>query len=311
LHYEILTPGLLILLIFIAGAMSIYSAVYFRKNNANLVAELWRLYGMEIFIVAALLIPAYFGGVVFLVFLLLFNLRAHVEIAYLHGYQHKVFVISGSIMLSSLLIITGHYAVPDEMAFAFFSTVLVLTGVLVPLILPVNKRRKYIPALLPMMLILVSVSCLLFIRDMNNGFFLILFVYLITETNDSFALVFGKIFGKTRIFPEISPHKTREGMVCGVITALLSGLAYGHYILQMPVPYAAVITILIIISAIIGDLMFSLYKRAYKTKDFKTLIKGHGGVLDIYDSVLVSAVVFYILILAAGFSYSLESTIFP
>ena len=68
---------------------------------------------------------------------------------------------------------------------------------------------------------------------------------------------------------------------------------------------------LIIISAILGDLVFSAYKRIYETKDFMTLIKGHGGIIDIYDSLLISSITFYFLIQLTGSSNSSHSIIFP
>jgi len=310
LYQEIINTALLVLLIFIAGALVIISAAYLKKNT-NLFAELWRLYGIEVFIVAAVLIPAYFGGLFFLAILLLFNLRAHVEIAHLHGYDQKIVVITAGILLSSILITTGFYVLPDNMSFVFLVISAVLSGLTVSLVLLAWDEQKYIPALLPMIIIMLSIYCLLRIRTMDNGFLLILFLYIITETNDSFALVFGKLFGKRKLCPAISPNKTWEGMVSGVITAFVAGMAFAHYILHMQISYAGMIIGLIIASAIIGDLVFSIYKRVYKRKDFKTLIEGHGGILDIYDSVLISSPIFYILILITGLSYSLESTILP
>lgn len=148
----------------------------------------------------------------------------------------------------------------------------------------------------------MSINCLLHIRDMHKGFLLIIFLYLVTETNDSFALVFGKLFGKRKLCPEISPDKTWEGMINGALIAFLAGLAYGYYILHLNILFSGMITAMIIVSAIFGDLLTSLYKRTYKCKDFKTLIEGHGGIMDIYDSLLISAITFYILIRLAGLS---------
>jgi len=83
---------------------------------------------------------------------------------------------------------------------------------------------------------------------------------------------------------------------------MTAGLAYNHYILNYKFLDSSLIIGLIIASAILGDLAFSAYKRVYKTKDFMALIKGHGGIIDIYDSLLISSIAFYLLIQLIGSS---------
>lgn len=287
------------------GALIIFSAKHLRRSNQELLAELWKLYGIEFFIVAAVLIPAYFGGVIFIIALLLFNLRAHVEIAQLHGYAQKTNIITAGILFSSVVIIAESYILPQGFLVYYFIS---LTAFFVFLILYVMAGKKHhviASALLPMIIFLLSISCLLHIRSMETGFLLIIFLYLVTETNDAFAMIAGKLIGRTRLYPRISPNKTWEGMVSGVVVSMLVGLGYSSYILDYSFSEASIIIGLIITGAIIGDMIFSVYKRAYNTKDFMTLIKGHGGIIDIYDSLLVSSITFYVLILLTGLSSSL------
>ena len=296
---------LLILSLFMIGALIIFSAKHLRRSNQELLAELWKLYGIEFFIVAAVLIPAYFGGVIFIIALLLFNLRAHVEIAQLHGYAQKTNIITAGILFSSVVIIAESYILPQGFLVYYFIS---LTAFFVFLILYVMAGKKHhviASALLPMIIFLLSISCLLHIRSMETGFLLIIFLYLVTETNDAFAMIAGKLIGRTRLYPRISPNKTWEGMVSGVVVSMLVGLGYSSYILDYSFSEASIIIGLIITGAIIGDMIFSVYKRAYNTKDFMTLIKGHGGIIDIYDSLLVSSITFYVLILLTGLSSSL------
>ena len=234
--------------------------------------------------------------------LLLFNLRAHLEIAHLHGYIHKKNVIVTGVILSSILVITGFYFIHDKQAHNYLLSSIVFLLVLVLFIHLVKRRYKYMAAILPMIIVALSLSCLWQINSMNNGYLLIIFLYLVTETNDAFALIFGKLIGRKKLCPAISPNKTWEGMLAGVVIAMTAGLAYNHYILNYKFLDSSLIIGLIIASAILGDLAFSAYKRVYKTKDFMALIKGHGGIIDIYDSLLISSIAFYLLIQLIGSS---------
>ncbi len=108
---------------------------------------------------------------------------------------------------------------------------------------------------------------------------------------DSFALFGGKRFGKHRIAPEVSPNKTVEGCVCGLISAIIAGvviyyipgLCKGITLWQCVVTCAVASTM-----GQIGDLAESLIKRMIGVKDFSDLIPGHGGLFDRVDSLLFS-----------------------
>ena len=311
MYPDLVITVFLILSLFIVSALVIFSARHIKNINPDTLPELWRLYGVEILIVTAVLIPAYYGGVILMIVLLLFNLRAHVEIAHIHGYRHRTNIIATGILLSSVLIITVFYLSTAEQAISYLLSSIVLFISLVLFILVMKKCQTFLAALFPMLIIALSISSLLQINMMHDGFLLIIFLYLVTETNDAFAMIFGRLVGKTGLFPRISPKKTWEGMIAGVMTAMLAGLVYNHLVLNYTVSEASMIIGLIIISAILGDLVFSAYKRIYETKDFMTLIKGHGGIIDIYDSLLISSITFYFLIQLTGSSNSSHSIIFP
>ena len=118
--------------------------------------------------------------------------------------------------------------------------------------------------------------------------------------NDVFAYFTGVLFGKHKMIPRISPKKTWEGFVGGVIGSILlsGGFAFllaglGHPILpffDFKHWYLIVgFSILLPITATIGDLIFSAIKRQYAIKDFGTLLRSHGGILDRLDSILISS----------------------
>lgn len=108
---------------------------------------------------------------------------------------------------------------------------------------------------------------------------------------DSFALFGGKRFGKTKLAPEVSPHKTVEGSVCGAISSIITGIIL-YFILRIwfDVSFVYCTLTALICSSFgqVGDLAASLIKRWAGLKDYSNLIPGHGGVMDRIDSLLFS-----------------------
>ena len=120
---------------------------------------------------------------------------------------------------------------------------------------------------------------------------------------DSFALFGGMRFGKHKLAPEVSPKKTVEGCVCGLIAATLSGFAI-YYIpaLAPGVPLWLCLVTCAVASTMgqVGDLAESLVKRMIGIKDFSDLIPGHGGMFDRADSLMFSIPTAYICLYAFG-----------
>ena len=120
---------------------------------------------------------------------------------------------------------------------------------------------------------------------------------------DSFALFGGMRFGKHKLAPLVSPKKTVEGAVCGLLSSILSGLL-AYWILGMSTPVSLRLCLLTAFLACvmgqIGDLAESLLKRMIGVKDFSNLIPGHGGVFDRADSLLFSIPTVYLCFLVNG-----------
>lgn len=121
---------------------------------------------------------------------------------------------------------------------------------------------------------------------------LVVYFVLIVQLSDVLQYVFGKIFGKHALVPKISPNKTWEGLIGGATSAVVLGL-----LLRGLTPFsalqAAVICLVLVIAGFAGGLCMSAIKRDRGVKDFGTLIKGHGGVLDRMDSICFAAPVFF------------------
>ena len=141
--------------------------------------------------------------------------------------------------------------------------------------------------------ILVGFSSIYLIRESSNGLFFIVLTFLSIWATDVFAYYGGKRFG-ARQLSDISPNKTQEGTIIGVMSAvLLMTLVCSSY--GYPIWYGLVAGG-IGLMAQLGDLYESLIKRTYNVKDSSNLLPGHGGILDRSDSSLFVAPLVYLII---------------
>lgn len=115
--------------------------------------------------------------------------------------------------------------------------------------------------------------------------------------SDSAQYYSGRAFGRRKLAPTVSPAKTVEGAVGGIIVATLAGAATGPLVIDgVTVFEAGALALVLVLAGIVGDLFESLLKRGAGVKDSSQLIPGHGGVLDRIDSHLFAAPVFYIFL---------------
>ncbi len=133
--------------------------------------------------------------------------------------------------------------------------------------------------------------------DPYHGAKLVLFVCFIVWAADSGAYFAGKRFGKHKMAPKVSPNKTIEGLIGGVVTALIAGwLTAQWFDIQFTSSTTLVITTLLtVVISVLGDLVESMFKRVSGIKDSGNLIPGHGGVLDRIDSLTAAFPIFTLL----------------
>ena len=142
---------------------------------------------------------------------------------------------------------------------------------------------------------------LLLIRTLPEGNYWLLILTGITAGSDSGAYYTGRAFGKHKLSPLISPNKTIEGALGGIVTGMVVAAILAGTLLQI-VPWIFVLFSAIVLGVvgICGDLVESVIKRATGTKDSGTILGGHGGILDRADSILFAAPVLYYLLLAVS-----------
>lgn len=142
----------------------------------------------------------------------------------------------------------------------------------------------------------VMLSCVYLIRVMNSGQYLVWLIFLAAWGSDTCAYCAGMLFGKHKMTPVLSPKKTVEGAVGGLAGAVILGMLYGIFTTGQIREYMLICLAGAAVS-MIGDLAASAIKRQTGIKDYGTLIPGHGGVLDRFDSVIFTAPVVYLMAL--------------
>lgn len=170
-----------------------------------------------------------------------------------------------------------------------------------------STRLKHV-AVTYTMTILISVS-LGKIIDLRNfggmyGSFFVLLALSVAWMSDTGAYFCGKFFGKNKLCPDISPKKTIEGFIGGIVVCVLSmilvAFIFNNFVFseKHQINYFLIIVLGLIGSPIsaLGDLSFSIIKRKCKVKDFGTLMPGHGGILDRFDSVIFTIPYVYFFI---------------
>lgn len=122
------------------------------------------------------------------------------------------------------------------------------------------------------------------------------YLFTLTALNDIGQFVAGKLFGRNKIAPTVSPNKTWQGLLGGLVVSQCVSHAIGVYLeLGTPVRLAGYAVVLSL-GGFVGDLMFSAAKRYLSIKDFSQLIPGHGGILDRVDSLVVTGPLLYCLL---------------
>ena len=209
------------------------------------------------------------------------------------SYGNSVFgMISGAIVYFLIAMISLGYI---DVSYLLSGIILFIVSFIIGLFRHQGNAIKGInTSIVGVMYVVVPMALLNFFFNVNNftlesspmfliGFFVIQWVY------DIFAYLFGKYFGKYKLFERISPKKTWEGFIGGTIVAILVSFGVNYFLLDLGWIHWLVIALIIIVFGTLGDLSVSMIKRHYQVKDSGKIIPGHGGVLDRFDSILFSA----------------------
>ncbi len=138
----------------------------------------------------------------------------------------------------------------------------------------------------------------------NYGFYLILAIFVFMWVNDTAAYLFGSLLGKHRLIERISPKKSIEGFIAGLLFAILAGYVFSYFYTNYTRFFWMGFALIAALFGTLGDLFESLIKRNYDVKDSGHLIPGHGGILDRIDSLLLAipAVYLYLMMVLKVFA---------
>ncbi len=216
---------------------------------------------------------------------------------------HEPLWIPALVLIAALLI---NASFREQLPYDFTSLILVIAVAIPPLW--ELTRSNHQGFLLNWALMVVGVvyigllgSYLFALRNLEQGAALLYIPLLATWVTDMFAYLSGRFWGRTPFFPDISPKKTREGAIGGVIAGTVTVGVLGA-VIGMPLWASFLGGILIALLTTAGDLTESLIKRNLGVKDSGTLIAGHGGVFDRLDSMFIPlAFAFFYLTLVLGY----------
>lgn len=175
---------------------------------------------------------------------------------------------------------------------------------------PRYRAEQVVTAIFSFLYAPVMLSFMYMTRMSYMGLYLVWLILISSWGCDTCAYCVGKLIGRRKIFPVLSPHKSLEGCIGGVAGAALIGGLYAYFVVEPKVTDQNVLWVIVFISAVgalmsmIGDLAASAIKRNHDIKDYGKILPGHGGIMDRFDSMIVTAPMIYflsvLLIHAAG-----------
>ncbi len=252
-----------------------------------------------------LLAAIYFSGLVFASIFLLITILGLWEfyglITNAHCQPQKVYgTFAGAVIyLTTLIIQNIQLNFREQYLLAFVPLIMPIPLLFITFIIEIyrdkpNPLQNISTTILGILYIAVPFSLLLFFSRSSALYYLGMPVILVgyfafTWIFDTCAYLYGKQFGKHKLFERISPKKTWEGTIAGAIITLITATGLSFLITGLPVYDWLALALIVIVFGAHGDLVESLFKRSLNIKDSGVILPGHGGILDRFDTMLISA----------------------
>ena len=188
------------------------------------------------------------------------------------------------------------YAIVFILGLTIYSSIVLIYELFMKKEISFNKEREKFGLLIRYVVFSLSFIVLL---PYSNGMYdeyLIIYILILIWVNDSFAFLVGKNFGKRKLFESVSPKKTIEGFMGGVLFTIFSSFILSIYNNNFTFLHWMIIALIISTFGTIGDLIESKFKRFANVKDSGNIMPGHGGILDRLDSLLFVAPFVYLYI---------------
>lgn len=200
----------------------------------------------------------------------------------------------GAGLWTAMALITTQAGMDGEFKWLGLAAAFMLLMAVYVFAFPAYEIGQVMTAFFGIVYVPVMLSFVYLTRMLTVGFSLVWLIFLCSWGCDTFAYCTGMLLGKHKMAPVLSPKKSIEGAVGGVAGAAALGAVYA-VLTGAPVPVYALICALGAAASQVGDLAASAVKRQHGIKDYGRIIPGHGGILDRFDSVIVTAPMIYIL----------------
>ncbi len=253
-------------------------------------------------IALGIVIPLYLlGGIPFSILIGIISLLGYKEIIALKESHHKLplsVVVLGVFSLM-LLIFTTYDGYVLAFGVSYQAVAFLLIAMLIPTLFykddNIYTTRDAFYMIGIILFLGITFNALLLVRHLNILFLGYLFI--ISALNDTFAMIIGKLIGQYKLCPKISPNKTIEGSLAGLILGtFVAVLFYYHLINPLALGKLIMITTFLSLIGQIGDILFSKIKRENGIKDFSNIMPGHGGILDRLDSISFILIAFILIL---------------
>ncbi len=257
--------------------------------------------GSGICLIALILGAIIPGGCILLAASFLVSLIGVFELYRVLGIEKRSLGFTGY-LFTLLYYLAIYYNVANDVILPLFALFLICLLAQYVFTFPNFKTQDISNAFMGMIYAGVLLSFIYFLRDEISGQYFVWLIFLSSWGSDTCAYVAGVAFGKHKMAPVLSPKKSIEGAVGGVIGAAALRAIYGAVFsdkIALPVTPVIAFAVICAIGALVsmvGDLAASAIKRDHEIKDYSNLIPGHGGIMDRFDSVIYVAPVIWVLL---------------
>ncbi len=253
--------------------------------------------GIILVIAALVLIIA--GGNILLIGLTAISLVGLYELYRIFHIEKEILGFVGYIAVVVYYLNLGISFIPE---FELFVLVfLIFLMIVYVLYFPKYQASQVFAGFIGVFYVAIMLSCIYQTRMLPAGIYIVWLIFLCSWGCDTCAYCVGVLIGKHKMAPKLSPKKSVEGAVGGILGTALLTILYGFFFkkhMAIPIKYIFILAGITSVGALIsmvGDLAASAIKRNYDIKDYGTLIPGHGGILDRFDSVIFTAPIIYYL----------------
>lgn len=239
-----------------------------------------------------LLLLTWLGGLylaVLVVILAVLGLREFLRIGQKASFIHSAKLIWVFCALWLGVFLTGHQAWLLPLALIWFILIFGRYALYYPNVTLQEATYGFLAFIYPVGLF----TYLYFLRELPQGLYWCFYVFLLVWLTDTGAFLVGNALGKRKLAPKVSPNKSVEGAIGGLLAAMIFGFVFWQITQVGNLPAILVLSLLTSIVSQVGDLFESTLKRSAKVKDSGTLIPGHGGILDRFDSLLFALPLVY------------------